>query len=133
MKWAATKQVNEWKGVQGQLPGAGRPENRARIQLTCSLTEFPRTLLALGPRYLTKSTRSFCSHSRATAAVARAGGTSVSVSPLITSSGPNAGCRPREFLTKNLLTYALFSQSGFNISRASGSGPSLSSQEWLTY
>jgi hypothetical protein len=42
--------------VQGQLLGAGRPANRARIQLICSLTDSPIAALALTPGYLTKST-----------------------------------------------------------------------------
>src|ERR1700686_4123325 len=74
--------------VQGQLLGAGRPANRARIQLICSLTDSPITALALRPGYLIKSTRSFCLHSRATTVSVKADSASGSASPLINSKGP---------------------------------------------
>src|SRR5260370_27507896 len=119
--------------VQGQLLGAGRPANRARIQLTCSLTEFPKTVLAVRDGYLTNRTRSFCSQSRATVAAVRANGTALSISPLIKNKGPNAGCWPSEFLEKNSLTYGLFPQPGLNISLAGGTGPELASQARLRY
>src|SRR6266849_2916066 len=109
--------------VQGQLLGAGRPANRARIQLICSLTESPMTALAFRPGYSTKSTRSFCLHSRATTVAVRADGASGSASPLINSNGPWTGFRPGVFRVKNSLTYRLFSQPGFNISLAARSGP----------
>jgi len=117
--------------VQGQLLGEGRPANRARIQLICSITEPPMTALASRPGYLIKSTRSFCLHSRATTVAVRTDGTSGSVSPLINSNGLWMGFRPGVFLVKNSLTYRLFSQPGFNISSAASSGPKLASQAWL--
>src|SRR6266404_4777469 len=116
--------------VQGQLLGAGRPANRAPIQLICSLTDSPITALALRPGYLIKSTRSFCLHSRATTVSVRADGASESASPLINSNGPRTGFRPGVFLPKNSLTYGLFSQPGFNISLAASSCPRLASQAW---
>src|SRR6202790_1321832 len=119
--------------VQGQLLGAGRAVNRARIQLICSLTEFLIIALALRPGYLTKSTRSFCLHSRATAVAVRADGTSGSASPLINSNGPWTGFPPGVFLLKNSLTNRLFSQPGFNISLAASSGPKLASHAWPMY
>jgi hypothetical protein len=62
--------------VQGQLLGAGRPANRARIQLICSLTDSPMTALPARFGYRINSTRSFCRHSRATAVAITADGAS---------------------------------------------------------
>jgi hypothetical protein len=120
--------IRVFEPLQGQLLGAGRPANRAWIQLICSLTEFLNTALALSPGYLTKSTRTFCPQRRATTGAVRSAGTSGSVSPLINSKGPWRGFQPGVFLTKNSLTYRLFFQPGFNISLAASPVLELASQ-----
>src|ERR1017187_9499832 len=73
--------------AQGQLPGAAWPANRALIQLICSATEAPITLLASTFGNFKKRIRLPCLHMRATVFSDISAGIAGSASPLITRSG----------------------------------------------